>query len=265
VIRAGPCPVRRYPPIGALGRRRRGPVDPGVGAVRYRAGCRDGSGGAGDGGTGGRVRGPGPVVAAGQPAVLGGLAPAALAGEPGGPGLRTTPAGPSSGCSRSRGSARPPPGWSWPAASTPPTCCPATNAGWTPRSPSGTVPAGPSPKSPRRGAPTAPGPPSTCARAARAAHARDRRPLGHPARSDTLSEHASNRRAALTADLRGLAIKSRQTGNRTDPGVLVKSSGSSTGPHVRVVNSSRGGTPVRYANPGVRRRRAPARARDQSP
>ena len=53
--------------------------------------------------------------------------------------------------------------------------------------------------------------------------------------------------------MRGLAIKSRQTGNRTDPGVLVKSSDSGTGPHVRVVNTSRGETPMKYANRSVRR------------
>jgi len=65
--------------------------------------------------------------------------------------------------------------------------------------------------------------------------------------------------------MRGFAIKSRQTGNGTDPGVLVKSSGSGTGPHVRVVNTSRGETPMKYANRGVRRWRARARARGRSP
>jgi DNA-3-methyladenine glycosylase II len=41
----------------------------------------------------------------------------------------------SSACSRLRGSARSPRSWSWSAARTLPTRCPATNAGWTPRSP----------------------------------------------------------------------------------------------------------------------------------
>jgi hypothetical protein len=53
-----------------------------------------------------------------------------------------------------------------------PDALPATNAGWTPRSPSDTAPAAPSPKSRRRGGPTAPGPPSTCARCASSAPAR---------------------------------------------------------------------------------------------
>ena len=59
----------------------------------------------------------------------------------------STPARPSSACSRSRGSARSLPSWSCSAARTPPTRCPATNARWTPRSPSDTAPAAPSPKS----------------------------------------------------------------------------------------------------------------------
>jgi hypothetical protein len=93
----------------------------------------------------------------------------------------STPTRRSSACSRSRGSARSRPSWSWSAARTPPTRCPATNAGWTPRSPSSTAPLHPGrslrgvaalPHLSRR--------PPACA--ARAAHRRDRRPLSHPDR-----------------------------------------------------------------------------------
>src|SRR6516164_7950442 len=91
-----------------------------------------------------------------------------------------TPARPSGVCNRSRASARSPPNWSWSAARTPPTRCPATNDGWTPRSPNGTGPAAPSPKSRRRGGPTAPGLPCTCVRCVSSAPVRS--PGAKPAR-----------------------------------------------------------------------------------
>ena len=74
-----------------------------------------------------------------------------------------------------------------------PTRCPATNAGWTPRSPGGTAPAAPLPKSRKRGGPTAPGPPFTCVRCASSAPAR--LPAAEPPgpTPDTLSDHALNR------------------------------------------------------------------------
>jgi hypothetical protein len=53
-----------------------------------------------------------------------------------------------------------------------PTRCPATNAGWTPRSGSDTALAAASPRCRRSGGRTAPGPPSTCVRCATRARAR---------------------------------------------------------------------------------------------
>jgi hypothetical protein len=83
-----------------------------------------------------------------------------------------TPARPSSASSRSKDSARSLPNWSCSAARTPPTRCPATNAGWTPRLPSSTARAAASPKSRRHGGPTAPGPPSTSVHYVSSAQAR---------------------------------------------------------------------------------------------
>jgi DNA-3-methyladenine glycosylase II len=106
-----------------------------------------------------------------------------------------------------KGSARSLPNWSWYAGRMSPTRCPGMSRGWTPRSPSGMVPASHSPKSRRRGGPTAPGPLCTYVRCA-TAHQRDRPPLSHQARPDTLSGHAheslscANRRYARQADLR---------------------------------------------------------------
>jgi hypothetical protein len=126
-----------------------------------------------------------------------GFTPAALASEPAGPGLRTvfcvegdwcraeaeaTQAGdiahPGQAVQRVqqvKGPARSLPSWSWSVARMPPMRCPATNAGWTPRSPSATTLAE---------VPEAWWSYRTWAAwgAARAAHRRDRRPLSHPAR-----------------------------------------------------------------------------------